>query len=503
MKMLTNPTMTNPRSFLNALKWAYTGNWGDRAFSSLFTFILAIMLGPADFGLVSIGLIYLSLMQMFLDQGLVAALIQRKVLKQEHCDAVFWMNMVLSLLLVALTLLVSGWWGRMNHAPNLSHLLSVMSISIPLEGLSIVQSALLRRNMDFKTLAIRSNVSVLVGGVAGIAMAVAGFGAWSLVGQQLARDSSALILLWKLGNWRPRLEFSWMHLRELMGFSVHNFIAQSGIFADMQAGSVLLGLLFGPVAVGLYRLADRIMNSVVVMATSSIQAVSLPEFSRVQDQPEELRTTALSCIRLSATVTVPVLAGMAVMSGPLMATLGAKWVPATDVLKVLSILGMSLVLSYFTGPLLQALGRTKQLALLEWARTLLGIGFLVATAVMVRNANVSWQVTGIALARFVPTVFLVTPVFVYILMRVCKLTGRDLVSATLPSVSSAAGIILIVYIFQRTGLSVKSGPAAILTIEMLLGGFFGAAILLGTDGKLRGALSRMVFCLNSSTGISK
>jgi O-antigen/teichoic acid export membrane protein len=275
--------MSENRSFLSAVKWAYVGQWGDRAFSAIFTFVLAALLGPRDFGLVAIGLVYLTFMQMFLDQGLVAALIRKADLQPEHCDSVFWMNLLLSAVLVVFTIAVAGWWGRFNHAPELRMLLSVMSLSIPLEGLSIVQSALMRRSMDFKSLSIRSNVSVLIGGAAGIGMAVSGFGPWALVGQQLCRDTSALVLLWRLGSWRPGLRFSWMHLKELLGFSTNNFVAQLGTFADAQAGPVVLGALFGPVAVGLYRLADRLMASVIMLA-SSIQTVSLPEFSRVQDR---------------------------------------------------------------------------------------------------------------------------------------------------------------------------------------------------------------------------
>src|SRR5207245_1310211 len=152
-----------------------------------------------------------------------------------------------------------------------------------------------------------------------------------------------------------------------------NFIAQLGIFADSQTGSILLGLLFGPIAVGLYRLADRIMSSVLVAATCSIQWVSLPQFSRIQDQPAELRNSVLTCIRLSSTVTLPALALVAAVSGPLMATLGPEWLPAAYVLKILCVLGMLLMFAFFTGPLLQALARVRLVAVLEWARTLAGV----------------------------------------------------------------------------------------------------------------------------------
>src|SRR5258708_443934 len=270
-------TMKPQRSFLNAVKWAYTANWGERAFSALFTFILATILGPRDFGIVSIALIYIMFLQIFLDQGFVAALIQKKDLDQKHLDAVFWMDLVLSLFLVALSVLLRRRWAAANHAPELALLISVLSLSIPIEGLAVVQGALLKREMDFKSLSIRSNASVLIGGVVGIAMAFAGFRVWALVGQQIVRDLSALVLLWRFSHWRPRVQFSLKHLKKLMNFSVPNFYAQTAIFADMQAGSVLLGLLFGPVAVGLYRLADRFMSSVVAMATTSIQTLSLPE----------------------------------------------------------------------------------------------------------------------------------------------------------------------------------------------------------------------------------
>lgn len=483
-------------SFLNAVKWAYMCNWGDRAFSALFTFILAALLGPRDFGVVAIALIYLSFMQMLLDQGFVAALIQRKELKQEHCDAVFWMTVSLSVLLVALTVTISGFWARINHSPELAKLLSVMSVSILFEGLSIVQSALLRRNMDFKSLAIRSNVAVVIGGAVGIGMAAAHFGAWSLVGQQLARDFSALLLLWRMGDWRPRAEFAWRNLRGLMSFSLHNFFAQLAIFADMQAGSLALGVLFGPVAVGLYRLADRLTNSVVVMATSSIQSVALPEFSRLQDRPDELRKSALSCIRLSASVTVPALAGMAVMSGPILRLLGPKWNPAEGALQILSCLGVSLVLSYFTGPLLQALGRPKQLAILEWARMALGLACLAVTALFVKDAQMNWQVTGIALARFVPTVFVVTPVFLYILMHFCKLKLRDLVFAMAPSITSAASIVVSVLALQWIGLFATARPVTVLTSQAIVGGLVGGVSLVMLDKTVRSGLSKMVTSLH-------
>src|SRR5437868_2531195 len=111
--------MPPKRSFLNALKWAYSANWGEKAFSSVFTFALAAMLGPRTFGVISLALIYIAFVQMLLNQGLMAALIQKRVLKAAHLNTVFWTNFGFSLGLVGLSLLLSGWWARLNHLSEL------------------------------------------------------------------------------------------------------------------------------------------------------------------------------------------------------------------------------------------------------------------------------------------------------------------------------------------------------------------------------------------------
>src|ERR1700739_2858311 len=115
--------MKPQRSFLNSIKWSYAASWGERAFSAVFMFILAALLGPRSFGVVAIALTYILFLQMFLDQGLAAALIQRKHLDQEHLDAVFWMDLALSLLLLLLSIVFSRWWASLNHAPEAAQII--------------------------------------------------------------------------------------------------------------------------------------------------------------------------------------------------------------------------------------------------------------------------------------------------------------------------------------------------------------------------------------------
>jgi O-antigen/teichoic acid export membrane protein len=477
--------MTHQNSFLRAVKWAYAGVWGDRAFSALFVFILAAILGPRNFGLLSIAMIYILFFQMFLDQGLMAALIQKKNLEQEHLDAVFWMDIVLSLLLVSISILLSGWWGAKYHAPELRNIIAVLSLCIPLEATSAVQAAILRRNMDFKGLAIRSNVAVLAGGVVGIILALRGFGIWALVGQQLVKDSTALAAIWRLSRWRPTLAFSWRHLVDLANFSIWTFVAQLANFADTYAAPALLGLFLGPVAVGLYRLADRLAGSVVSLATSSIQLVSLPEFCRHQENPEQLKRSALACIDVSSAVTFPTLAGLAAVSKPLMLVLGPNWVPATGVLQLLSVMGAGAVLIYFTGPMMQALSQTRRSAVLEWCRTILGVVTVIAMAFAVRDSSLTHQLVGIASARAGAVALFVAPTFLYVLMRLCGFSLSDLVKAIAPSLVASLSVVGAVLLVQVSGLLGGARPWVSLLLQIVSGALVGTFSLLLFHQSLR------------------
>jgi O-antigen/teichoic acid export membrane protein len=485
--------MDNKQSFVKAVKWAFTANWGQKGLSSLFVIILASILGPSEYGIVAIATVYVSFLQMFLDQGLMAAIIQREDLRDEHLDAVFWMNQVLAVGLVGVSVILSSWWAAKNHAPAASRLISVLSLDIPLMALVNVQCAILNRRMDFKSLAICANLSALVGGIVGVSMAEAGFRAWSLVGQQLSKDTITVFVLWKSCRWCPRCEFSWKHLKELTDFSISNFIAQLGIFADQQASSVILGIFFGPVALGLYRLTDRIVSSVVNMTMAAIQSVSFPEFARLQHEPEALRKSVLTCIRLTAAITLPALCGLAAVSKSLMASIGPNWILASPVLKLLCMLGVTIVFAFFTGPLLQALSRPRELALLEWARMGVGTVMLLGVGYLVRNSSISWQIVSIAMARFVASSLIVAPVFVYILMRLSRISIKEFFFSVGPAAISAASVVASVHLYESVGWLRTTRPIIYLTSEIVIGGVVGLFVLLGCETRLRRSITSLLY----------
>jgi PST family polysaccharide transporter len=386
-------------SFGRAVLWSLATTGGQQALTALFTFALAAVLGPEAFGLVAMATVYVAFVQLVLEQGLGAAIIQRRDLDDEHLDAAFWMVLLASGLLTAASLALAGPWARLNDVPGLEGVIQLLSLAVPLEGLVVVQRALLLRRMNFRAFAIRTAVAVTLGGSLGLALALRGFGARALVAQQLATTAVGLGLYWVLSGWRPRLRFSPRAARDLLGFSTGTLIGRLGMFVNRRADALLMGLFFGPTAVGLYRLADRIVGLCVDFAAVSVQTVAFPEFSRHQDQPDRLRESFVRCVWISACLALPPLGVLAAGAPELAGLLGARWRDAAPALSALCAVGAVRDLGLFTGPLLQALGRPHALAALVWAQALPSALAFVAMGLWLASAEPPEQALGIALSR--------------------------------------------------------------------------------------------------------
>ncbi|MHB8539108.1 MAG: lipopolysaccharide biosynthesis protein [Candidatus Dormibacteria bacterium] len=502
---LTGPERTDSREsdiqsgrlkFHRAVKWSYATTFGARGSGALFTFLLAAILGPKDFGIGVIAIIYVGFIQAFLDQGFGTALIQRKDLRAEHLDSVFWANLGVGFFLVALSLAFSNLWARANHAPSVAAVIGVLSLLIPIGSLTVVQSAVLQRELNFKSLSVAGNISVMVGGAVGLGMALTGFGVWSLVAQQLIRGATNLVLVWRFSTWRPAFRFCWNALKELLGFAISHFVSYLAILIDQQGAGILLGICFGPIAVGLFKFADRLSNMVLVTATTSVQSVSLPQFSRVQEDPSELKHSVLACLRMSSLLTVPALAGLAFVSTPLVAIAGAKWGPAVPVLKVLCVVGMISMFSYFTGPLLQGLGKPHYMAVLEWSRTTVNVAALVVAAILLKGAGTDRQIFGLAIVRLVTMGLIVVPVYVFLLLRFSRISWKELFATTAPSLLAAGAIGGAVGAFSSSGILGDAHPWIEVIAYAAVGTVAGGTVLLWLDAALR----RMVFGLVAKVG---
>lgn len=480
------PDDSERRSFGNALKWSYVMDGGGQVATMAITFVLAGILGPAAFGTVAMATVYIVFVQMLLQQGMVPAVIQRRSLKSEHLDSAFWMIMGTSIVLTACSIALSGWWASVNRLPDLRAVIVVLSLLIPIKGLVLVQDGLLRRELNFRLLALRTNASVVAGGVAGLALAFNGFGVWSLVAQQIVTGVVGLVIIWRVSQWRPSASFSVPCARDLLGFSASSSLATFGIFVNTRADALLIGLLFGPTAVGLYRFATRLVDMLIDTTVRSLQAVALPELSRLQGNGEEFSARLLGMLWLSSIIALPALGILSASSDALMAVVGSEWIAASAPLKVLCLVGAVRALTFFNGPMLQAIGRPQYLAALVWAAAVLSISAFVLAGLLFRNSSIDVQILGISGSRLILYAGVFFAVSMSILIKIGQLAPSQLLRTISPAAGAAVAAMVAEECFKVLPLVADWNAISLLSGTVATGILTATAVLALTDRRLRG-----------------
>jgi PST family polysaccharide transporter len=428
----------------NAVKgvvWSAITSWGRQAIAFIVFFLLARLLGPEAFGLVALATVFLAFVQVFVDQGFAEAIIQRHELDPEHLDTAFWTNLGIGLVITVLCMGTAGLAAGLFHEPQLAPVIRWLSLNFTIIAFSSVQDAILRRNFAFRSLAIRSLIGVVAGGVVGVAMAFSGYGVWSLVGQQLSSGLVQATVLWWASQWRPGFRVSNSHFRELFSFGI-NVVGMNVLeFVNRRADDFLVGYFLGSKALGYYSVAYRLMMIGLDLLTNVINQVAIPTFSKLQLEPERLLRAFYSVIELTSLVSFPAFIGLAVLAPELIPTLlGAKWLPSIPVIQVLALIGVLHSVYYYNGSVIMAMGKPSWKLIINFIYSIANvIAFIIA---------VRWGIVAVAVA-FVIRGYALAPIELWLIKKLIPLNlitySRQYVAPLAGSLAIATTIWLVKY----------------------------------------------------------
>jgi len=321
--------------------------------------LLARLLPPRDFGLLAFASVFIAFLQLFIEQGIADAVVQRAETRPGHFSAAFWFNLAVSTLLGGALCLGAGLISALVHEPGLTGILRGLAPLLVLSALGGIHASVLRRRLDFKMLAIQNLVCTMAGGIAAIVCAFSGRGVWSLVIQQLTYSALAAIMLWRSEPWRPG-RFSRTDLKDLAPFAVHITSSAFLDFFNRRSDDFLIGCFLGPVVLGYYSLAYRLLLTFTRLINSPFNTVAFSAFSRLQEEGVELRRFFGHLTRLTGAIAFPVFLGLAAIAPEFLAALfGQRWVIAAPVFRILCMVGILHSIAFVHGALLRAAGRAN------------------------------------------------------------------------------------------------------------------------------------------------
>ena len=446
------------------LTWTLIDTWGSQLLALLIFIILARLLTAADFGLVALAAVFVFFAQLIVDQGLGDALIQRRSLTRSHIDTAFWVSMATGSLLTAAGIVLAGPIAGLLNEPRLAPILQVLSLTFVLAALNSIQMALLRREMAFRSLAVRRLVAVAGGGAAGITLAFLGYGVWALVAQQLANAALSVVMLWRASPWRPSREVSWSDFRGLFGFGIHVLAGDVLNFFSRHMDNLLIGVFLGTVPLGFYAVAYRILDTSQALLVNAARKLAFPVFSQLQNDPDRLRRAYARAARGLSVIFLPGFIGLSLVAQEVIVVIfGQPWAVSAPVASILFLIGPVLTVQLFSGSVLNAVGRPDITFRIRLITSIVNVGGFFIAVTIFRD------IVAVA-AAFVVRGYLVMPLIVYWLRRYVGISiSSHLSQLRTPALATALMALAI--------LGVKFALAASVDRAVLLAAEVGAGLL--------------------------
>lgn len=324
------------------------------------TLLLARFLMPADFGLVAIAMTFVTIIGSITEISIGAALVQHENPTDEHYDTAFTLSAARSVLL-GLSVAALAWpIAALYGDPRLFPVLLVIAASMSITGFNNPRMAIFTRRLEFWQSFAFGVSGKLLGFIVAVAIAYYTRSYWALVISTVAVQIQGLALSYVFLPKRPR--FSQSKWRELMGFSVWLSLGQMVNTLNNRSDTLFVGYFLGTQQVGYYTFGDNLAALPTREATAPIAQTLFPAFSRLNGDPPRLRSAYQRAQALLCAVALPVGFGFAILAEPLvLATVGAKWLPAVIVIQVLSGLFAAQTLASSVFPLAMAMGETRLL----------------------------------------------------------------------------------------------------------------------------------------------
>lgn len=425
------------RRALSGAMWSALEKWGARLLSTLVFIVLARLLDPAAFGLIALATVFIDIADRVREQGVTLALVQRKDLTDDHVSTAFWFTVVLGAVLGLLVLVLAGPLAAVLGEPELAPILQWLSLGFLVTALGRVPNALMLRDLRFRSLAARGLLANSVGGIVGITLAMLGAGVWALVAQNIVQAAVITLVLFAASRYVPRARFDRARLRELWSFGSRVLGFDLVNVAYRRGDDLIIGVLLGPVALGFYSVAYRLLMVITDTLARTIQQVAVPTFSRLQDEPERLRTAFSAAVRLNLMVAMPMAGGLAVVAPELVPVVfGAQWLPSVPAMQWLCVVGGLQGLGYFISDVMLSCGRPGLRLKLMIAQTTVTVAAFAVAATFGGFVAVA-AASALSMIAFIPVALLLVKPLIGLRLGEFFL---QLVPAAVSAVAMIAGV---------------------------------------------------------------
>ena len=448
------------------LLWKLLERFGVSGTQFVLQIILARLLDPAHYGVLSIMIIFTTLANVFVPNGFNTALIQNKDVTEEDYSSVLWVSLGISVLIYGAIFFGAPLVGAFYEMPDIVVPLRVLALMLFPGALNSVQLAKVSREMDFKKVFYSNMGGILISGAAGIVIALMGGGLWALVAQTMLNIFAACIVMFFTVRLKLRFVCNWHRVKVLFSYGWKLLVSSllDTLYQDLR--SLVIGKKYNSDTLGYYNRGKQFPQFIINAVASTTQSVLLPAMSKQQDDREDLKILTRNSIMISSYIVFPVMAGLAGVATPLISLLlTEKWLPSVPYMQIYCFTLAFYPVHMCNLQAINAMGRSDIFLKLEIVKKGLGIGALLV-AVFCFDSPIAIAMTGAF------TTVISCFINAYPNKKLIDYSYFEQMRDILPSIAAAVVMLGAVLAVQLLGL----GAFATLAVQIALGVAVYAAV---------------------------
>lgn len=369
------------RDFTVNTAWSMAASWLEQGVGALVFLIIARLISVEDFGVAAMAFAFLFLGEVLVRDTITEGIIQRESLEEGRLEATFVALAGFSIVVVLALAVVAQVAAKVYGHPAVAPLLMAASPTVLMIGVGGVSTALLRRNLAYKALAVRSTSGVILGGIVGVVMALNDCGAWSLVGQRLVDIGLNTVFAFRAAGWRPQRWPRRADFALLKGLGPRVVLLRSLSLVITQTPTVALGIFADPRAAGLFAMSARLVELVNALLVKPLQGVAQSAVAAMRRQGRSTAQFYLDLSEVAALGGFASFVGLGLIAGPVVGILlGSEWRDAAPILPLLCITGAVSALTAVQEAYLLALDRLQTFLRVSLLEVMVGIGLIAAAA---------------------------------------------------------------------------------------------------------------------------
>jgi len=387
--------------------------------------VLARILSPDDIGTFSVAAFLMAFLHMFRDFGVVQYLIQEHELTAEKIRSAMGVAIILALVVAAILLASSGFFGRFYGNPAVEQILIIMSASFAISPFGSILSGIYRRNVQFKTLFIIRISSAICHVAVAILLALNNFGALSLAWANFAGILSfglvANLMRPKGTPWLPHFN----NIKTVLSYGGIATLGNAATMAGTNMPDLVIGKVLNMSAVGYYSRANGLIQMFSELISRALFPVVLPYFSQLRRDGKDLATHYLSAVEYLTVLSWPFFVVMMLLAQPMIRTLyGYQWDASVPVVELLCLAGGIFSISLFATQVMVANGQVRDSTYAQ----LISMPFRVVAIIIASTYGLESIAIAIIISELITLI-----IISWYLHKTIRVGPLDLISASIKS----------------------------------------------------------------------